>query len=305
MRGADLTNKKFNKLTFIEPTDKRDKHRKIIWKIKCECGVIITTTSNNIVSGQKKTCGCQPRSKDLTGQKFGHLTFIKKTETKINNCYLWELKCDCGNIIIYLPSEVRRGHKQSCGCFRGNIKDYTGQKFNKLTFIRPINERNGTSVIWELLCDCGNTIFKRGAIVADGSIKSCGCAQNIRIPHRKFDPIISSARAIWHQRYKDCAFELFLELSQQNCHYCNSVPQNRYNVGEHRKNPSENQLTNGNFIYNGLDRIDSSIGHISNNIVPCCTQCNVAKMDYSYSDFLNQVKLIYENLQLQNFIKNK
>jgi hypothetical protein len=47
----------------------------------------------------------------------------------------------------------------------------------------------------------------------------------------------------------------------------------------HKKSP--------NYIYNGIDRIDSSIGYILSNCRPCCRTCNVAKSDLSETEFWN------------------
>ena len=44
----------------------------------------------------------------------------------------------------------------------------------------------------------------------------------------------------------------------------------------------------------GIDRVDSSKGYIIDNIVPCCYQCNIIKMDYTEQEFLNKIKQIYE-----------
>jgi hypothetical protein len=44
----------------------------------------------------------------------------------------------------------------------------------------------------------------------------------------------------------------------------------------------------------GIDRIDSTRGYTLSNLVPCCTQCNIMKMDYSNKEFLNKIKQIYE-----------
>ncbi len=45
----------------------------------------------------------------------------------------------------------------------------------------------------------------------------------------------------------------------------------------------------------GIDRVDSNIGYQMENIVPCCYQCNITKMDYSYNEFIElcvrQVKI--------------
>jgi aminopeptidase C len=52
--------------------------------------------------------------------------------------------------------------------------DYTGQKFNRLTFVKYLENRNGQS-IWFLNCDCGNTSNAAANKVKNGTTKSCGC----------------------------------------------------------------------------------------------------------------------------------
>ena len=58
--------------------------------------------------------------------------------------------------------------------------DITGQKFGKLTAIRPTSKRVFGCIVWECLCDCGNTTYVRAALLKSGNTKSCGCAKTIR-----------------------------------------------------------------------------------------------------------------------------
>ena len=53
--------------------------------------------------------------------------------------------------------------------------------------------------------------------------------------------------------------------------------------------------------FNGVDRIDSSLGYSVNNCLPCCEKCNKMKLVYETNDFLNHIKQIYEfnNLNLR------
>jgi 5-methylcytosine-specific restriction endonuclease McrA len=136
-----------------------------------------------------------------------------------------------------------------------------------------------------------------------GNTTSCGCYQkemaskNCKITgekSRKYSPIISSARAVW-SHYKDCDFETFYTLSQKQCFYCGREPHRTFNVAGSPSSTynSINQISNGDFIYNGLDRIDSNKGHIINNVVPCCWDCNIAKNDQSLNDFFHLIKLIF------------
>lgn len=58
-----------------------------------------------------------------------------------------------------------------------------------------------------------------------------------------------------------------------NCTYCD-------------KTPSQKVFTKNrnSFVYNGLDRINSSLPHYKNNVVPCCYTCNKMKNDRSLSE---------------------
>lgn len=52
---------------------------------------------------------------DLTGQRFGRLTAIKRAG-KYRTVVLWECKCDCGTKTIQPSSALRNGKVKSCGC---------------------------------------------------------------------------------------------------------------------------------------------------------------------------------------------
>lgn len=43
----------------------------------------------------------------------------------------------------------------------------------------------------------------------------------------------------------------------------------------------------------GLDRIDSSRGYTSDNVVPCCRRCNVAKNDMNLEQFKDFIRKCY------------
>lgn len=54
----------------------------------------------------------------------------------------------------------------------------------------------------------------------------------------------------------------------------------------------------------GIDRIDNSIGYISNNIVSCCKVCNVMKNKYSVDNFLNKCIAINTSTIILEMCKN-
>jgi hypothetical protein len=54
---------------------------------------------------------------DITGQKYGRLTAIKRIFPNRNKLQVWLFICDCGNELVVFKNNVRRGHTISCGCF--------------------------------------------------------------------------------------------------------------------------------------------------------------------------------------------
>lgn len=56
--------------------------------------------------------------------------------------------------------------------------DLTGQRFGRLTVIRPTEERYISSVVWECRCDCGNLCRVPSYWLRHGIKHSCGCLQD-------------------------------------------------------------------------------------------------------------------------------
>ena len=55
------------------------------------------------------------------------------------------------------------------------IKDLTGQKFGKLTAIKPVGKSKHGNYCWLCKCDCGNEKVIASASLLNGGTKSCGC----------------------------------------------------------------------------------------------------------------------------------
>jgi hypothetical protein len=50
--------------------------------------------------------------------------------------------------------------------------------------------------------------------------------------------------------------------------------------------------SNGDFVYNGIDRRENSIGYTLANCVSCCGPCNMMKKVLSYAEFIERCKRI-------------
>lgn len=68
---------------------------------------------------------------DLTGQRFGRLTVIKRTEEiATNKSAKWNCICDCGNYCIKASSSLRKFEKSSCGCWKAEITSKLFKKYD-------------------------------------------------------------------------------------------------------------------------------------------------------------------------------
>ena len=182
----------------------------------------------------------------------------------------------------------------------GKIINMTGKKFNKLTVIKRVypNEKHGLAR-WLCKCDCGKEKIIRGTELRNGHIKSCGCLKKGNTNGRKLALGISSMRAIISHYKKEAekskrewnlTENQFKQLTQSNCYYCGSKPNNKFTAWK----------CNGSYIYNGIDRVDSDKGYSITNVVSCCKTCNYAKNNLTILEFKNWVKKIYNKMFLNS-----
>lgn len=68
--------------------------------------------------------------KDITGQKYGKLTVIKRIENDKYGNAMWNCRCDCGGSIDVLGTNLRSGTVRSCGCLHAEIMRGTKHKEN-------------------------------------------------------------------------------------------------------------------------------------------------------------------------------
>lgn len=124
----------------------------------------------------------------------------------------------------------------------------------------------------------------------------------------KLDPKVASAKRVFRTNHNgnkpnsscygdgDLTFEEFYAMTQLDCHYCGSPPSTLYNMYKYKKQVRQWTIDNANFVYNGLDRLDSTKPHDKANIVTCCKYCNYMKHTATYDEFINRVRLIYKHL---------
>lgn len=120
---VDLTNHRFGRLTVNYKTDKRDRGS-IVWHCTCDCGNVVDVSSRNLKDGHTKSCGCLRKENqgvkihDLTGQRFGKLVVLSKTEQRSFGSVVWNCICDCGKGCMVSNASLISGNTTSCGCVK-------------------------------------------------------------------------------------------------------------------------------------------------------------------------------------------
>lgn len=228
---------------------------------------------------------------DILHKKFNLLYVISfEGITKAGNKkYL--CRCDCGNEKIVIGSDLTSGRTLSCGCLKyGERLDIKNKKFGMLTAIDYAYKKNN-AFYWECTCECGNTKIVNAAKLRSGESKSCGCLWKNNIRKEKG---IMPAKQIFnsykrnankYNRVFELTFEEFLIITSKNCFYCGRAPIASFQ-------PKDSWAP---YVYNGIDRVDNSIGYIKSNVVPCCKNCNVAKAQMTQEEFFNLVEMIFKN----------
>lgn len=122
--AVDITGQKFGRLTAIKSVG-FNKGGNTNWLFRCDCGIETEKRLKFVLTGATKSCGClkKEHTKDITGQKFGRLTAVKRIRVKGKS--MWLFNCDCGNQKEALPAPVRNGHTTSCGCRQKECRNHT------------------------------------------------------------------------------------------------------------------------------------------------------------------------------------
>lgn len=136
-------------------------------------------------------------------------------------------------------------------------------------------------------CGCGNEFRLRSTnqYVSDAQYRCLDCKRVGRITpfvgeRHIYKRIRSDAKTAG--RVFEIGFDWFVKKCHERCNYCGRSDGNSSTVPS--KSPGKVLLQD--FRYNGLDRIDNSIGYVEQNCVPCCIICNRAKNSMPYCDFI-------------------
>ena len=172
-----------------------------------------------------------------------------------------------------------------------------GDVYTRFTVIEePFSKRNASGKCERFVkcwCSCGTIKVVSLNSLRMKNTKSCGCL-NIERSSRKRLSDSDRVKNSLIQEYNNSASQrgLVYDLSEtflfssikMDCHYCGKPPSK-----PHRKCET--------FLYNGLDRVDNSVGYVESNVVPCCFICNRMKGALATKDFLEHLNNIWTRIQ--------
>lgn len=114
-KETDVTGQKFGRLTALE---RKREGKRTYYYCQCECGNELWVRADAL-NEQTKGCGylSKERAKDITGEKFGKLTALEKTnERSSNGSVIWKCICECGNAKNVSLKHLTKDTTISCGC---------------------------------------------------------------------------------------------------------------------------------------------------------------------------------------------
>ena len=161
-----------------------------------------------------------------------------------------------------------------------------GRTFGRLTVVERAGSV-GDKVCWLCRCDCGNSTKATSNNLKRGFVTSCGCYRREFTRGNQLPEGESGLNTLFYDYSrratdKGLSFALtkeeFRALTKGDCFYCGTKPAQ---LGY------PNHLIKIPYVYNGVDRLDSSGGYSLENCVSCCSRCNYMKSDYSVTDFIS------------------
>ena len=170
----------------------KDKNRHWYGIFECPyCKKDYETSLTSVIQGQSKSCGCHQhafkyKKGDLIGPYF--IKLVSDCWVKNGHTY-GKFECPkCGDAFTTRPIDVVSGRRKCCpkhrmenlfgGVNNNPLIDLSGQRFGKLTAIKPIKDENGWYLQWLCKCDCGKEKIVRTQNLKKGCTTSCGCIKS-------------------------------------------------------------------------------------------------------------------------------
>ena len=175
-----------------------------------------------------------------------------------------------------------------------HAKNEVGNKYGKLTVLERYVYGSGErkkDAMWVCECNCGKRHISSGKNLRRGNCSACKVCKFLTGEESSFRQLLNQyvQNAKNYGRVFELSEDRFRELVKQSCYYCGREPSSVYKRGREAK------LADNSFLlYNGIDRMNNSLGYTKENSITCCGICNSAKSDRDIRDFIDWIKVVYE-----------
>jgi hypothetical protein len=191
------------------------------------------------------------------------------------------------------------------------INKYVSNKYGKLTILSIEKSKNGRRQV-NTICDCGATKTLALKDIIRGGTKSCGCLKRELLKETNkilghscrlaagemgFKHVLKSYKrqAMEFDREFLLTDEQFRVLTKGNCYYCDCKPAKIRKI--YAKTNTEQGNKHGEYVYNGVDRVDNAKGYTLENCVSCCRRCNYLKSNLDLKVFIKHLQKIVKNMK--------
>jgi hypothetical protein len=291
---------RFGKWTVIERIP--NKNNVIYYSCRCDCGkqeAVISSNLRNTSSPSCRSCAQQQRHKPVEpGTKFGKWQVIKFSHRNKAQKVYYVCVCECGVEKSVVIDSLIYGKSQGChkcSSYGRHKEIEAGTKFGNWTIMDKPFERNSSHICYWCKCICGVEKLIQGTNLITGHSSSCSSCSRMKYEITSDDgtTVFTPAQKELYSSYKKGAenrglhFELsahyFKIITSKPCIYCGVPPMQSKKANKHK------------YTYNGIDRVDNSIGYTVSNCVPCCGTCNYAKRAMPYSEWMAYIKRLTQH----------
>jgi hypothetical protein len=165
-----------------------------------------------------------------------------------------------------------------------------GMKFGMLTIVSWSVEKRR----WLCKCDCGGETFAAITDMKSGKHVRCHCGAFGEKPTRQLPDDMGAKNRLF-KRYQSNArekgydfnlsFDEVLYLTKQPCKYCGIAPSTPLNGTSNRV-----------YYYNGIDRVNNTLGYSISNCVTACYMCNTSKNNFDIVDWTKWIQRLYNHM---------
>lgn len=219
----------------------------------------------------------------IIGNTYGHLTVVDVIKARSGATHKeCVCRCICGKITYSRKFMLENRRHISCGC-KGIGSPSPGDKFGEWVVISE-DKTSMTGRKYVCQCSCGTEkIINLSDLMHKKSTKCYSCAQRMwslqasirtKGPYeRLYDTYMRNAKSAG--REFSLTMDDAIRLFTSNCHYCLAEPY------------APAPRSDGEYLYNGIDRKNNALGYTKENSLPCCSMCNMAKRGHNYEQYVD------------------